>query len=118
MLKVLVVDDDPLVACSMERVLGHMYDVSAETDPARAVSRLDTEHFDVVVCDGHLPGRDGLEVLRAVRNHSDRTIVILASGAEATEAEQLAADGILLKPFGGGELRALIASLVDQSSAA
>lgn len=65
----LVLDDDPEIASLATTVLGrHLTaDVRTETDPSRAVERVEQEPVDCLVSDFQMPAMDGLSVCRRVR---------------------------------------------------
>jgi CheY-like chemotaxis protein len=63
----LVVDDDPLVARSVRRLLGDKQEVTLAHDGPSALAELRKRIYDVVLCDVAMPGMDGLMVLEAAR---------------------------------------------------
>jgi PAS domain S-box-containing protein len=63
--RMLVVDDDPLVARSVRRLLGDTQEVTLVHDGPSALSELRKRVYDVVLCDVAMPGMDGLMVLEA-----------------------------------------------------
>ena len=66
--KVLVVDDDPVVGKSFNRVLsGKGYAVITAENGEEALAKLQSEHYDVVFTDLRMPGMNGLEVAERVR---------------------------------------------------
>ncbi len=116
---ILVVDDDVLVARAVQRMLTG-YDVMVETDSSAAIARItesqsDGEYFDAVVCDFNMPGKSGVDVLRAVRAHREPPIFLLASGDDIVPGMD-EADAVLIKPFHVAELRRLIAELLRARS--
>lgn len=68
--RMLVVDDDPLVARSVRRLLGDRQDVTLVHDGPSALAELRRATYDIVLCDVAMPGMDGLMVLEAA--HSER----------------------------------------------
>jgi CheY-like chemotaxis protein len=65
--RVLVVDDEPLVAESLRLVLSSEFSVSITTDPKEAVDWIAAgESFDVILCDVMMPVLDGIEVRRRI----------------------------------------------------
>jgi len=94
--RVLHVDDDAafgeLTAKSLERA-DEALSVETENDPGRVPERLAAEPFDAVVSDYEMPGRDGIELLRNVREGHERLPFLLftASGSEAVASEAIAA---------------------------
>ena len=112
-LRVLVIDDEPLIGRALKRTLSD-HDVVYEERSERAVARLRAgEDFDVVLCDLRMPGPDGLAVLEtiaAVAPHLARRMVLMTGGASNDALTKTAARGVrvLEKPF---EPEALAAAL-------
>src|SRR5689334_20581894 len=100
---ILVVDDKENMLKLFERVLGGAYDVSTAPDGARALSVLATRAFDLVISDIRMPGADGFEVLRTVKQRWPETEVVLmtayASVQKAVEAIKDGAYDYVQKPF-------------------
>ncbi|WP_434514214.1 response regulator [Dechloromonas sp. ARDL1] len=80
---------------------------------------LKNERYDLVILDLSLPGLDGLEVLRRLRNNGDSTPVLVLSARGAKEDRvrglNLGADDYLPKPFELDELEARIKALLRRS---
>src|SRR3712207_2825106 len=87
---VLVVDDKENMLKLLTRILGEAYAMRTAEDGVRALSLVQGQRFDVVLTDISMPGADGFEVLRGVKQHSPGTEVILmtayASVPKAVEA--------------------------------
>ena len=102
---ILLVDDDELVLASLSLALEDAgFSVTTADNGKAAVQLCTTQVFQVVVCDIRMPGMNGIETLRAIKQlHPDvRTIVITgyAEDPEApVEAIGLGVDDYLLKPF-------------------
>src|SRR5215471_17574552 len=80
--RVLVVDDEPLLLRAFDRVLSRAgYEVVTAAD-GQAASRLviDSE-FDAIVSDIAMPGMNGIQLLRAAREHDLDVPVLLITGA-------------------------------------
>ncbi|MGD9892497.1 MAG: response regulator transcription factor [Dehalococcoidia bacterium] len=110
--RVLVVDDEPQILRSLRLILqGHGYDaVIADTGEA-ALDEIGRRMPDVLLLDLMLPGIDGLEVCRRVRERSSVPIIVLSARGEESmkvQALDLGADDYLTKPFGAEELLARI----------
>lgn len=102
--KVLVVDDDPVVGRSIDRVLSEKgYAVSTATDGQEALSKLAEEHFDVVYTDIKMPGMDGIEVAERVKQRRPWIPVVIITGygtaANEARAEAAGVSGFLRKPL-------------------
>jgi EAL domain-containing protein (putative c-di-GMP-specific phosphodiesterase class I)/ActR/RegA family two-component response regulator len=102
--RLLLVDDDEGIRLAYSRVLrskGHQ--VTTAADGAEAIGRLAQGSFDVVVSDVAMPGMDGLEFLRRVREHDLDVPVILITGgpelAQAMRAVEYGAFRYLPKPI-------------------
>jgi len=120
-LKILIVEDERKIALFVQRGLkesGFVVDVVHHGDQALAVI-LDN-HFDAVVLDIMLPGRDGLSILRALRQKSNAVpvLILTARGAisEKVEGLDLGADDYLAKPFSIDELAARLRALIRRKS--
>ncbi len=115
----LVVDDEQ----SMRELLGIMlrqvgYDVTLADGGEPAVQALKTDDFDLVITDLRMRKVDGLAVLRAAKDHSPRTVVLVvtafASTETAVEAMKLGAYDYVTKPFKLDELRLTIANALER----
>jgi CheY-like chemotaxis protein len=102
---VLIVDDDEETLSLYVRALEKMgARVSAARDAASALTQLDAARPDIVLCDLHLPGTDGYELLeqmRASANGADLPVVAISGSHPALEAERCKAAGFrdhLTKP--------------------
>ena len=108
--RVLVVDDEVALRKFVTSVLGAAgYEVVAATDGEQALAVAEDQSFDLVVLDLMLPGIDGLDVYRRLRETSDMPIIVLsAKGEEVDKVDALnsGADDYLTKPFGVSELLA------------
>lgn len=108
-MRVLVVEDERKVAALIRAGLaerGFLVEVCHDGD--EAMERAESESFDVLVMDIMLPGRDGLSILRKLREaHNDVPVLILSARGdldERVEGLDLGADDYLPKPFAITEL--------------
>ena len=102
--KVLVVDDDPVVGTSYNRVLSNKgYAVITAHNAAEALEQLRREEVDLVVTDIKMPGMDGLQLAEAVKARRPWTPVVIVTGygTQADEARAMAAgvSAFLHKPL-------------------
>jgi len=108
--RVLVVDDEPQILRSLRAILaGHGYDVVTAAAGEPALEEVARRMPDVVLLDLMLPGIDGLEVCRRLRERSAVPVIVLSAHGEETmkvQALDLGADDYLTKPFGAAELLA------------
>ena len=111
---VLVVDDEPTIAEVVSRYLERAgYRTQVAADGVQALAAVATDRPDLVVLDLMLPGIDGLEVMKRMRERgSDRiaTILLTAKGEESDRVIglRLGADDYVVKPFSPAELVARV----------
>jgi DNA-binding response OmpR family regulator len=121
-MRILVVEDEQKVANALREGLeGERYEVAVERTGEGAFFRLNTEKFDVILLDLMLPGRDGLQILRAIRERRLKTPVLILTARDTLEDRvtglDSGADDYLVKPFAFAELLARIRALVRRGSA-
>jgi len=102
--KVLVVDDDPVVGKSFDRVLtGKGYAVITAASAQEALKKLETENYDVVFTDIKMPGMSGLEMAEQVKAKRPWLPVVIITGYGSPEnearAEAAGVSGFLRKPL-------------------
>lgn len=122
-MRILVVEDELKVANALrEGLQGERYDVVVERTGESAFFRLTTEPFDAVLLDLTLPGRDGLAILKAMRERGIKTPVLVLTARDSLQDRVLGldtgADDYVIKPFAFAELVARIRALVRRGRAA
>jgi DNA-binding response OmpR family regulator len=122
-MRVLVVEDEKKTASFVRKALqaeGFAVDVMASGN--EVLPAVERTPFDAVVLDIMLPGRDGLSVLRQMRERGLRTPVLLFTARDAVnervEGLNAGADDYLAKPFALAELIARIRALVRRAGEA
>ena len=115
-MKILVVEDEQKVADALREGLeAEKYEVIVERTGEAAFFRVNTEMFDAVLLDLGLPGRDGLEILKAVRTRGMKTPVLVLTARDSLQDRvtglDSGADDYLVKPFAFAELLARIRTL-------
>jgi two-component system response regulator MprA len=117
--RILVVDDDPMVATTVQRVLRpEGYDVDVALGGAQALEQARAHRPDLVVLDLLMPDIDGLEVCRRLRANGDLPILMLTarSGtADRVRGLDTGADDYLVKPFAYAELLARVRALLRRT---
>lgn len=113
----LVVEDELKIAEALRDGLeAERYDVSLERTGEAAFYRASTEDFDLLLMDLGLPGRDGLEVIAALRRNDRHTPIIVLTARDAVGARvsglDAGADDYLVKPFAFEELLARMRALM------
>jgi two-component system KDP operon response regulator KdpE len=119
--KVLVIDDEPQIRRVMRVILsGENYEIM-EARSGEAALLLFREFLpDLVLLDLNMPGMNGLETCRAIRENSDVPIIVLTvrqEEDEKVEALDAGADDYVTKPFGKQELLARIRAALRRSPA-
>lgn len=98
-LRVLCVDDDPLVLQSIARVLRHHgYEVATFEDPFRALGAIESFHPEAAILDIRMPGITGLELAEALRPVPVILLSGMTSGADVAEGYRRGAARFLSKP--------------------
>jgi len=114
--KVLVVEDDSQIARFVELELEHEgYEVKKVDNGYDGINMLKNNEFDLMLLDIMLPGIDGVEVCREVREFSDLPIIMLTAKSELEDKVKgldTGADDYLTKPFEIEELLARIRALL------
>jgi two-component system OmpR family response regulator len=121
-MRILIVDDDTVVAGGVTRILeseGFAVDTVARGE--QAILAATQERFDLVILDVGLPGMDGFEVLRRLRAEAERVPVLLLTARGAVDDRvhglDLGADDYMAKPFAVSELAARVRALIRRSQA-
>jgi DNA-binding response OmpR family regulator len=119
--RILVVDDEPMVTEVVERYLARDgFDVATTDDGDKAIALAGSWVPDLVVLDVMLPGKDGLEVCRALRRDGQVPIIMLTARGEETDrivGLEIGADDYMVKPFSPRELVARIKAVLRRSQA-
>jgi two-component system, OmpR family, copper resistance phosphate regulon response regulator CusR len=119
---ILVVEDEPKTAAFLARGLteaGFAVDVAATgTD---GLARALAGHYDLIVLDVQLPGKDGWAVLAGLRKAGNATPVLFLTARDAVDDRvkglELGADDFLVKPFAFAELLARVRAVVRRGAA-
>lgn len=119
--RVLVIEDEPKVASAIrEGLQAEGYDVSVEATGEGGFYRAVSEPVDLLLLDLGLPGRDGLEILRTLRQRGLRTPVLILTARDAAEDRVLGldsgADDYLVKPFAFTELLARMRAVLRRGA--
>lgn len=115
--RVLLVDDDPTVLKAFQRMVDHAHAVHTAPSGREALGLLESEDFDVVVCDLMMPDLSGPELFETVRKRwpqlADRFVFMTGGAFTPTAKEFLERVPNLRieKPFDPGHLLAMIAQL-------
>jgi len=115
-MRILVVDDDPEILSVVRRGLAYEgYSIDTAADGAEALGKAREREPDLVILDVMMPGMNGIEVAKRLRQGGDVPILMLT--AKGTVADKVAglgsgADDYLVKPFAFDELLARVKALL------
>lgn len=114
MLKILIVEDDELIA-ELERdyLEASGFDVEIELDGTQGLKKALDGNYSAVILDVMLPGRNGFEICRKLRETKDLPIIMVTARKEDVDKIRglgLGADDYMVKPFSPAELVARVRS--------
>jgi two-component system, OmpR family, alkaline phosphatase synthesis response regulator PhoP len=118
--RLLLVEDEPGLQLALsDRLVAEGYRVETAGDGNTAVVRATSEPFDVIILDVMLPGRDGFDVARTVRQQGVHTPILMLTArgqvVDRVVGLKLGADDYLTKPFETIELLARIEALLRRA---
>jgi len=118
---VLIVDDEKNIRLTLSRALETLeLETGTAVNGEEALAKLGDKRFSLILLDLRMPGMDGMEVLRRVREARPdiKVIIITAYGTieSAVEAMRLGAVDFIQKPFAPKEIRELVHKVVDRDA--
>jgi DNA-binding response OmpR family regulator len=116
---VLIVDDEKNIRLTLSQALEVLeVKIDAAANGEEALAKLIEKEFCLILLDLKMPGMDGMEVLRRVREIRPdiRVIILTAYGTieSAVEAMKLGAIDFIQKPFSAEEIRELVSRVMDR----
>ena len=121
--RILVADDDRAIVTVLETILaGDGYQVVCVTDGDQALELAQRDAFDLILLDVQMPGRDGLEVARALRGDprlASVPIVMLTGRSSEKDIQAAFAEGVtdyITKPFAVAQVRARVRSWLTRTA--
>jgi two-component system OmpR family response regulator len=120
-MRVLLVEDDPMIG---EAIQGALKDASYAADWVKngqtALTTLDLQHYDLVLLDLGLPGKDGLDVLASIRAKDNPIPLLIITARDGLDDRLRGLDGgaddYVLKPFEMAELLARMRAVLRRKS--
>ena len=123
MADVLLVDDSTMLRLLVSYTLSGADGFSVTESPSArdALERLELEDFSLMLTDFHMPGVDGVQLVREVRKmprHEELPIIMMTADTDPIverEAREAGVDGFIVKPFEPGQLHAEIRRMMEGS---
>lgn len=117
--RILIVDDDNDIAELISLYLTkECFEIAIANDGEEAISKFQSFSPDLVILDLMLPGKDGYQICREIRNLSDVPIIMLSAKTETFDKVlglELGADDYVIKPFDAKELVARVHAQLRRS---
>ena len=119
-MRILIVEDERALCDTLAKSLKRKgYETDVCYDGESALEWMLAEKYDLILLDLNLPGRDGMELLRALRERDRETRVLILSArsriSDKVEGLDCGANDYLVKPFHLEELEARVRSLTRRS---
>jgi len=118
-MKILVVDDEPIVLNCCQRILedqGHTVHLVGSAD--EAITAMEDEPFEVLLVDIMMPVRDGIDLVREIKEKWPGTSIIVMTGDSTPEtvrkSRSAKADRFIAKPFTPDELLEILRPIISQ----
>ncbi len=111
-LKVLVVDDEPAILRSVQRLLGRHHDIVMAKSGLEAIGFLAAADFDVVLCDLMMPALSGIDLWERLTADQRKHVVFMTGGTFTERAEEFIATNapeVMMKPFTPRDLEEMLA---------
>ena len=122
-MRVLLVEDDPMIGEAIQSALRDAsYAADWVKDGQTALGTLSSQHYDLVLLDLGLPGKDGLDVLTAIRSNDNPVPLLIITARDGLDERIRGLDGgaddYVLKPFEMTELFARIRAVLRRKGGA
>ena len=118
--RLLLIDDDArLYELLSEYLSDHGFTITHAADGSQGILTLGREAFDAVLLDVMMPGIDGFEVLRRIRQEHELPVLMLTARGDETDrivGLEMGADDYLPKPFNPRELLARVRAVLRRAS--
>ena len=122
MKKILVVDDEVEVLNVFERFLDQLgYDPEVLDKWEEALERFQDEHFDLVILDVHMPGKDGFHLAKEMKDIKPDQKILMITGLSAGDAyqylssldEEFDVNEVLYKPFTMKKVKKILTKILN-----
>lgn len=115
--RILVVDDDPSMRVTLEGIIeDEGYEVVGVEDGFKAIEVTEASYFDLIFMDIKMPGLNGVETYRKIKEVSPGSVVVMMTGFSVeelvSEALNVGAYTVIYKPFAGEQIAAILADVL------
>lgn len=121
-MKILVVDHEKVHRANLaDKLIARGHQLALATDGSQALEQVHCERFDVVFADSRIPGFDGVELLRRIRESAESSVHVVMMSSNGTipvavEAVKLGAFDFLKKPIPAERLRRVLSEIDRERS--
>lgn len=119
-MRILIIEDDKILAKTVEQCLGKKYEVDHAYDGEEGVLYAKQEIYDAIILDIMLPVMNGYEVLSTLRNEKIYTPVLILTAKDSINDKlkgfRIGADDYLVKPFNREELVVRVEALIRRTT--
>jgi len=117
MIKILIIEDDSSIAELQKDYLEVAgFEIKVCADGSEGLRDLRENHYDLLIVDIMLPGMDGFEILRSIKDEKEIPVLLVSARKEEIDKIKglsLGADDYVTKPFSPGELVARVNAHLD-----
>ena len=124
MIKIIIADDHIIIRAGIKQLLEGAHDmiVAGEaSDGQKLIQEIQKNHYDVIVIDISMPGRNGIEIIKQIRASGDKTPILALSYYPeeqfAIRVLKAGACGYIIKPFDPNRVSEAIDKLLAATSA-
>jgi len=118
-MRILVVDDEPIVLTCCQRILedqGHTVHLVGSAD--EAITVMEDEPFEILLVDIKMPIRDGIDLVREIKERWPQTSVVVMTGyatpGTIRKSRSVKADRFISKPFTPDELLEILQTIISK----
>ena len=119
-MKILIIEDDKILAKTVEQCLGSKYDVDHAYDGEEGILYAEQEIYDAIILDIMMPILDGYEVLNTLRSKKIYTPVLILTAkdgiSDKVKGFRYGADDYIVKPFNREELLVRLEALIRRAN--
>ncbi|MDA3900435.1 MAG: sigma-54 dependent transcriptional regulator [Spirochaetes bacterium] len=116
--KIIVADDEPSICTLLTDLLSDRFDVITVSRGDQVLETIKREQAEIVILDIHLPGLDGIEILKQISGSSLKVTVVVLTASNSVQmaitAMRLGAYDYIVKPFDNDKLLIILKNISDK----